>query len=294
VTAPSLVKSGDSRAKGVYRVSGAHGQGVAFRQGELMSFTTDLYVPRDSWLHGLDPRVKLWGALAGGMAAFLLADAVLLLLLLIGVIALLRSGGVPLAKIRWALRGLLPLTVLILLIQPWFVPEGRVLLEIGPARLTVGGLLAALVIALRANVLALLALLPLFTTRGDDLVRGLVQLGLPYGWGLTISLALRYIPTAAALYNAIRQAQEARGLDLERGGLVKRVRQFVPILTALVIASVRLSDHLAMAMAVRGLGVGPRTERRRLRLAGRDWLAAAGVTAGLAGVILVRLAGGAG
>ncbi|MBN1967454.1 MAG: energy-coupling factor transporter transmembrane protein EcfT, partial [Anaerolineae bacterium] len=208
---------------------------------------------------------------------------------LIGVIGVLWLGSVPMARVRWALRSLLPVTLLILVIQPWFVPEGQELFRVGPVALTVGGLLAALTLAIRANALALLALTPLLTTRHDDLVRGLVQIGLPYAWGLTITLALRYIPVAAGLYTTIHQAQEARGLDVTQGGVIQRVRRFVPILTALVIASVRLSDQLAMAMTVRGLGAGPRTERRVLRLNRSDWLAAVIIAAGLVTVTLWRV-----
>lgn len=254
-----------------------------------MSLSVDLYVHSDSWLHRLDPRVKLLGAVAGSLAAFLLPDALALLAYLVAIITLLRLGAIPLRHIRWVLRSLLPLTVLILIIQPWFVVAGRELFALGPARLTTGGLAVGLVIAIRANVLALVALLPLFSTRHDDLVRGLVQLGLPYSTGLTITLALRYIPIAAGLYTTIRQAQEARGLDLHSGRVLARIRRFVPILTALVIASVRLSDQLAMAMTVRGLNSGPRTERRVLVMAGRDWLAAGGIVAALAGLVMARL-----
>lgn len=257
-----------------------------------MSLSVELYVHADSWLHRLDPRVKLGMAAVGTIIAFLLPDSPSLLLYLAAIIAVMLAGRVPPERIRWALRGLLPLTILILLIQPWFAPDGRVLFALGPARLTVGGLLVGLGVAIRANVLALLALLPLFTARHDDLVRGMVQLGLPYTWGLTITLALRYIPIAAGLYMTIRQAQEARGLDLQHGNLLRRVQQFVPILTALVIASVRLSDHLAMAMAVRGLGAGPRTERRVLVMAGYDWLAAGLIAAALGLALLMRFSGG--
>ncbi len=257
-----------------------------------MSLSVDLYVHQTSWLHRLDPRVKLWAVLVGTVLTFLLPDALAALMMLIAVIVLLLAGRVPTERIRWVLRGLLPLTLLILLIQPWFVPGERELFALGPARLTTGGLMIALAIAIRANVLALLALMPLLTTRHDDLVRGLVQIGLPYPWGLTVTLALRYIPIAAGLFTTIRQAQEARGLDLTRGNLFQRARRYVPILTALVIASVRLSDQLAMAMAVRGLGAGPRTERRRLVMTGRDWLAAGTVAATLVGGIAARLLGG--
>lgn len=256
-----------------------------------MSLAVDLYTPADSWLYRLDPRVKLLGAVVGFLTAFLLPTPSAVLVYLILVIAALCLGRVSMDNIRWVLRGLLPVTVLILLIQPWFVPDGKTIVEIGPVALTTGGIAAALTIAIRANALALLALMPLLTTRQDDLVRGLVQLGLPYAAGLTITLALRYIPIAAGLFTTIKQAQQARGLDVDQGNILRRAKNYVPILTALVIQSVRLSDYLAMAMAVRGLNSGPRTVRRTLTMTQVDWLAVGLILVGFVVALVLGVAG---
>ena len=123
--------------------------------------------------------------------------------------------------------------------------------------------------------LAFVALLPLFSTSRYMLVRGLLRLGLPYSAGLTVMLALRYIPTFLNLFAAIRQAQEARGW-LPQGRLLARLRAFLPVLVAMVIASLRTADQLAMAMAVRGLNANPthRTAWRDIQMRPWDWLAA--------------------
>lgn len=256
-----------------------------------MSLSVDLYTPADSWLYKLDPRVKLIGAFAGSLGGFLLRSPLMAMAYLLVVVGMLLWGKVPRSRIRWVLHTLLPVTLLILIIQPWFVLEGDALFTLGPLQLTSGGFAAALLIAIRANVLALLALLPLFTTTVDDLVRGMVQLGLSYRVGLMITLALRYIPVAAGLFTTIKQAQEARGLNVDEGHVFQRIKRYVPILTALVIQSVRLSDQLAMALAVRGLNHGVRTERRHLHMTGRDWLTSALIGAALALGISLRIMG---
>jgi energy-coupling factor transport system permease protein len=252
-----------------------------------MSLSTSLYVPRDSWLHRLDARVKLWAALAGIVLCFAVARLPFLILLYIVTALVLRLGGIPWRRIAWIAQALLPFTILIMLLQPWFFASGETLLQVGPLRLTAYGLLGALTLAARANTLALLALMPLLTTPDDRVIRGMVKLGLPYRWGLTITLALRYLPNTAALFAVVGQAQEARGFAAGTGRLWTRARSFFPVLIAVIIASIRLSDQLALSMAVRGLGTGPRSTWRDIEMHTVDWLAAGTVTALLGFVLLV-------
>jgi energy-coupling factor transport system permease protein len=249
-----------------------------------MTLSTTLYVPRQSWLHHLDARVKLWAALAGIVLCFAVPRLPFLILLYAVTALVLRSGGIPGQRITWIAQALLPFTILILLLQPWFFSTGQTIAHIGPLRLTTDGVLGAALLAMRANVLALLALLPLLTTPEDKVIRGMVKLGLPYRWGLTITLALRYLPNIAALFQIVRQAQEARGFAVGAGRWWARARSFFPVLIAVIIASIRLSDHLTLSMAVRGLGTGTRSTWRDIEMRGEDWL-----VAGIVGGILILI-----
>ena len=250
-----------------------------------MSLSTSVYVPRQSWLHGLDPRVKLWAALAGIGLCFLVARLPFLIILYVVIVLALRSAGIPWARIFGISQALLPFTILILLLQPWFFTSGTTLLQIGPLKLTSDGVLGAALLAVRANVLALLALMPLLTSPEDQVIRGMVKLGLPYRWGFTITLALRYLPSTSALFNMVQQAQEARGFSAGSGRWVAKARSFFPILIAVIIASIRLSDQLTLSMAVRGLGSGPRSTWRDIQMRSADWLAVA--TVALASILVV-------
>jgi energy-coupling factor transport system permease protein len=256
-----------------------------------VSFSFDLYVPRSSPLHRADPRVKLWAALLGILACLSLENIPALLGVLGAVNALLLASGVPWNRVRWVWARMAPITALILILQPWFAPGGAEWWALGPLRLTEGGVHSALSFAVRANALAFVAALPLLTTSQSGLVRGLVRLGMPYTWGLTVSLALRYLPTTYALFTTIRQAQEARGHTVGRGQVVARARSFVPVLVAMIIASLRLSDQLSMAMTVRGLGNGPRTALHEIHMTRADWLAAAGVTLAFGTLMTLRVTG---
>lgn len=233
-----------------------------------MSTRFDLYVPRESWLHRLDPRTKM-AFVAASFAILLPADHIILVLgYLVTVHLLLWSGRIPARRITWLWRRMWPLTLLILLLWPLSHPVGApVLIDWWRLRITLPGVVQGLLAALRVNGLAFAVFVLLLTTDQTALVQGLVRLGLPFEWGLTLALGLRYLPLLHGTYGTITDAQRARGWTPEREGPLRRLLAYRPTLIALVIAALRLTDRLTYALAARGFRPGhPRTIRRPLRL----------------------------
>ncbi|MGC9398285.1 MAG: energy-coupling factor transporter transmembrane component T family protein [Anaerolineae bacterium] len=257
-----------------------------------MSLVFDLYVPGRSWLHRLDPRVKLWLTALGCGSAFLLRGWWMQGLFLIGLLLLLRSASISWEKLGWIWRQMRLLVILILLLQPLFTPGGRRLAALGPLVLSTGGVQRALLLALRALALSYLAGGLLFTTEQRGLVRGLVRLGVPYTWGLTLSLTLRFLPALSDLFNKVREAQAARGWVAE-GGLFRRARDYLPVLVAVVIGTLRMGDQLTLALAARGLGtVQRRTVWRELEMRPADrWVLIGGTLGFLLLLFLGRVEG---
>jgi energy-coupling factor transport system permease protein len=247
-----------------------------------MSLVFDLYVPGRSWLHRLDPRVKLWLTLEGLVGAFLLRGWWMQGLLLIGLLSVLRSASISWQTMSWLWRQMRWLVVLILLLQPFFSPGGEVWIALGPLRLTADGLRRALLLALRALTMTYIVGGLLFTTEQRMLVRALVRLGVPYTWGLTISLTLRFLPALSDLFAKVREAQAARGWIAE-GNFFRRARDYLPVLVAVIIGTLRMGDHLTLALAARGLGSAPLQERtvwRDLEMRPADWWVLAGSAVG--------------
>ncbi len=234
----------------------------------------DLYVHADGWLQRLDPRTKIAMVLCGAVL-FITINSVFVLALLLGAIHLwLLSSRVPPGHIGWVWRQLLRVVLIIVLVWPLFAGlPGTPLFTIGPFTVSLTSVLAGLATALRVVGMSLLFFVILFTTRQNDLVRGLVKLGLPFEWGLTLAIALRYIPTFTHAVAQIQEAQAARGWQVSRRELVGRLRGMIPVLVALMIGVLRTSDTLGMALAVRGVGSGqPRTVWREIAFGRRDWL----------------------
>lgn len=219
-----------------------------------MSFSSDLYVARDSWLHRMDPRLKLLHVVLGVISVLLFKSAFVILLAVLLTQVLIASAKVPKRNILWVWKRMVPINVLIPVLFVLFYPEGRVLLTIGIVKLTPLALLRGVALALRLDAIAFLVFSWVFATDQTMIVRSLVRLGLPYNGGLVLALSLRYIPTFYGLYGTVREAQQARGLDLSQGGFFRRLRQYLPILVAMIISALRTADRLARALESRALG----------------------------------------
>ncbi len=259
-----------------------------------MSGDYDLYISGDSFLHRLDPRVKLLLVAEAIILLFLFTHLLTAIAALVLAHALILSAGVPMRRVRSVWRLMLPLTLLIPALWWIFQPgPGPALMALGPLRLTWGALLQGITVALRLDALAFVMFLWLFTTDQATMVRGMAALGLPYTWSLTLSLALRYLPTIAELYRQVVDAQRARGLDLDTGSLWRRLRAHQPILVAVIISALRTSQSLAWSLEARGLGAPgiQRTQFRRLRFNWLDCLITALLLMLLAGSLLIRWRG---
>jgi energy-coupling factor transport system ATP-binding protein len=264
--------------------------------GQADPMGANLYLALDSWLHRMDPRAKLWAVLLAGLAGLMFRNVAMLAGLLVATQVLLLSARIPQKRLRWLWARIAPLLVMILILQPLFSPgPGPDLVQLGPLRLTVAGLLDGASFALRAASLAFVAAILLLTTEPTQLVRGLVKLGLPYAWGLTVALAIRYLPTTYSLYVTVSEAQQARGWIVGQGSFVARARSYLPIMVATIISALRQSDFLGLALAARGLGFPRRrTTLYDVHFTPGDWLTVSLVSVAFAGLVVLRFVVGFG
>jgi energy-coupling factor transport system permease protein len=257
-----------------------------------MSSSFEVYVRRNTWLYCLDPRVKLAFVVIAATITFLWSLPFVALGVALVALALLLIAGVDRQRILRFLRGLIPLLLLVLARTTLFAGGGGpAWLTIGPLKVTPAGFAQAALLASRLLSLGLVFFFWLSTTDQGEMVRGCVALKLPYEWGLTVALALRYLPILAGLFEQVREAQEARGLDLAQRGFRARLTAYGPILVAVIIGALRHGERLGWALEARALGGGNRrSEWRPLRLRRDDALAIAVLAGILFSALLLRLA----
>ncbi len=255
------------------------------------SAVVEFYTPGDSWLHRADPRVKLLFAAVSVVSLLLLRQLLLTAAAGVTVLLLYVTAGLPANRSLRLLRAMAPISLLMAGLRAVFYPAGAELYVLGPLRLTGGGLADGAALGLRLVVMALVVFLWLYTTESQAIVQGFVRLGMPYPWGLSLSIALRYIPTVGRDYQIISQSQQARGLDLQTRRGLNRVRAMLPRLLALIVSSFRASEQMARALEARAFGAPgvQRTYLRGLRFQPSDWLYLAVTLLGFAGLLYLRI-----
>jgi energy-coupling factor transport system permease protein len=111
------------------------------------------------------------------------------------------------------------------------------------------------------------------TTSPDHLGLALEQSRMPYEFAFAFTTAVRFVPVLAEEAQTIMDAQKARGLELEKGNLLKRIRNYIPILIPLIVSAIRRSLELAEAMESRAWGaVKKRTNLYLLKLHKGDYV----------------------
>ena len=86
---------------------------------------------------------------------------------------------------------------------------------------------------------------------------------------MTLSIALRFIPTLLDETERIMKAQASRGVDFNHGGLFKRMGAVIALIIPLFVSALERSEELANAMIVRGYD--PRAKRTKYRLLRFSW-----------------------
>ncbi len=256
-----------------------------------MSMKYDLYIERNTAIHRLDPRVKLIGAALGMIAAVVVSDLLVLASIYAIVLVVIKLGQVTWERFKFATRTILPVSIMIVCLWPLFYRTGTpVLFSWGPIIITLPSLLTGISAALRINVMAFCAFSLLYTTPQGSLVRGLVKLGLPYEYGLSLAIALRYIPTFGGIILMIMDAQKARGLELDKGSFLRKTLKYVYVMAPVVITALRMADQLSLAIESRAFGAPvKRTYVTDLRMRVVDTIAIAVVVVAFTGLVLARL-----
>jgi energy-coupling factor transport system permease protein len=246
-----------------------------------------LYVERARCLHRLDPRAKWAVLLAGFVVPFLFAaPAYTGACFGVALAVLVASGcGCNLVRLWW-----LAAMVAVGSGVAWAVlAQGETVLV---WRITEEGLVIGAGAAFKILAAMCAGLTFMGTTTPEEMSRGLAGLGLPYAGAFVVSMAFSLVPSVITNALDVRDAQLARGLDLESGGLLRRARAHVPLLAPMLLMTLRGADQMAMALDCRGFRAGRRrTWLLASRLGARDALALLVVAGYAVGGILLRMRG---
>ncbi len=262
----------------------------------LRDITLGQYYSSDSLIHRLDPRVKIIAAVLFIIELFLVKTFAGFAVCGVALALVVAISGVPL---RFILRGLKPILLILLFtfFLNMFMIPGTVIWKFGFVQVTLEGLRLATFMSVRLILLIIGSSMLTLTTTPLQLTDGLEMLFAPLRFfkvpthelAMTMSIALRFIPTLLEETDKIMKAQQARGADFESGNFIRRAKALVPVLLPLFVSAFRIAQDLSFAMEARCYrgGIG-RTRMHKMKLGKLDYLAIVLVVGFLAAIIYLR------
>lgn len=263
------------------------------------------YIPTNSFLHKSDPRVKFAGLILFIVLIFLKFDTQVMDFIMYGlylfmIFTLIKLSKLKIRPIFKQLKTLWFMMIFLLVINILTMrqQDANILFSIGNYPIYDVAIYQTAYIFLRLVLMISLTTLLTATTKPLDLTYALEWYMYPlrvirfpvHEIAMTISIALRFIPTLLDETGRIMRAQESRGVDFKGGKLREKLRAIVALIVPLFVSAMQRSDELANAMIARGYNPqAKRTRYRSLKFSWRDAVVFTNSVLLLAAVILLRV-----
>jgi energy-coupling factor transport system permease protein len=210
-----------------------------------------LFVRKDSYLHRFDPRAKFLLMIFSTVYLFVPVMQPFVPVLLASLILVLWTS-LGLHEVLNPIRSIWPVLLMITLLTPPFYADDAFAIT------------AALL--LRFTSISYIYYLYFRSTQMSRIILTLRWFGLPYQGALVITIAIRFIPYLAETFHQIRDAHKLRSGGLEQQLRPwKKVQSLIPVLTSVMIYSIKGIPMLSMSLEHRGLGAlsasGAKVER---------------------------------
>ena len=255
----------------------------------MKSIALGRYIPYNTFVHRLDPRVKLISMIILMILIFIRFDNIATNLTIYGLLFTFIFAILTITKIKirqlfkqlkalwFMMTFLLILNILIPLpINPsWYY-------QVFGLKIYGDAIVQTLYIVFRLMLMISLTLILTTSTKPLDLtyaiewyLNPLKKIKFPaHEVAMTIAIALRFIPTLLEEAMRIMNAQASRGVDFIHGKMAEKVRAIISLIVPLFISSFQRSEELANAMEARGYNpIAPRTRYRQLVWKAKDTIA---------------------
>lgn len=230
------------------------------------NITIGQYVPTGSFIHRLDPRIKLlifvFLVVAIALNTSYIGNAVGLILSLY----LFWASKIPisygLSGVKPAIPFIIILAVLQLLFQGQLFSGGKVFVDYGFILITSESIRLVIVSAIRfIEIIFLSSVLTLSTSTTElthsiqSLLSPLKKMNFPvHEISLITTISIRFVPTFAIEMEKMMKAQASRGADFGSGSwwrIIQRTKEMFPIIIPLFNIALARAEDLILAMEAR-------------------------------------------
>ncbi len=222
------------------------------------------YEKKDTWMDELCGVTKLVYFLAWSITSMLTYDTRVLAVMLVLSFIFFKASKTEWKQVGSIFKVILFFLVVNVLAIYLFAPDQgvkiygtrHVLVTLaGNYSLTAEQLFYELNIVLKYFTIIPAVFIFVVTTNPSEFAASLNRIGISYNIGYAVAIALRYIPDVQDDFHKIKNAQEARGIEMSgKAKLTQRIRSVAAIIFPLIFTSVERIDTVSNAMGLRGFG----------------------------------------
>jgi len=216
------------------------------------------FVKKHTFIHKLDPRSKFLFAIVYTVVALLFTEIIPLFLIFLSLLPFILIGELFKQWIK-SVRGLSYLFLIIIILNTLFISEK--------------GFSFAISMLLRVTIMISAFSIFFLSVDPNDLALSFISMKVPYEFAFSFSLAFRFVPTIAMEAQNIIDAQQSRGYEMQKKGIISQVKNLFPLLIPLIINSIKRAFNVAEALESRAFGSKKkRSYYFKIKFSYKDWI----------------------
>lgn len=232
------------------------------------------YIPGDSIIYKLDPRIKLLTNIIFIVLVFMTKSFVMEAILIAPILLSFVLSGLKKKQLISMFKPVLFIGIFLFIINTFIFkhdPSASWEYSWWSLTLNYGVVRQTLMIMFRIYIMIMITSLLTATTKPMALTKAIEDLLLPlkiikvpvHIIAMIISIALRFIPTLLEEAQRIMKAQASRGVDFKNGNIKTKAKSMVTLIIPLFVSAFAKAEDLGNAMETRGYD--PYEKRTRYR-----------------------------
>ena len=222
------------------------------------------YVPKDNWIGRLSGFTKLLFFLLWCVTSALTFDTRIPAIMIVLSITIYAVSGTKWSQVSTVFKAVMFFMAINLICIFFFAPyQGTELYGtktvivhlFGNYSITYEQLFYELNVMMKYFTVIPAVFIFLVTTDPSEFAASLNGVGIPYTISYSVAIALRYIPDIQDEFRRIRNAQEARGIEMSsKARLYEKIKRTAAIIFPLLFSTMEKIDVVSNAMELRGFG----------------------------------------
>lgn len=210
---------------------------------------------KDTWVHRMDPRVKLLFILSFVFIPLFFTEISYLIVAAIIITPVWVSAKIDIRPISGLIVAIIIFSVVAVIFATFYnyeMANQKIIFKLGPLIATDIGFKSGLVLGVRSAIPALVVIILICTTDPAEMAKAMMKLKLPMTVAFMMLGALRMFPLVTEEMHNITTAQTIRGVN--KKGFRNNLKAFQLAALPLMINSLRKSRTMGLAIESKGFG----------------------------------------